>query len=118
MILTLEPGSYPENHHLNSQFQNRPRFGQRSNTEPPLNGYNNGQNLYPSNAYQQSVVTVNTASGGSYNTDPWGYSTDPSSEDSSIDRRDQSMKAETTDGYGYGVQFGNATQPQLANGLN
>ncbi|KAI9784752.1 MAG: hypothetical protein M1839_001482 [Geoglossum umbratile] len=112
------PESYPENHHLNSQFQNRPRFAQRSNTEPPLNGYNNGQNLYPSNAYQQSVDTVNTASGGSYNTDPWGYSTDPSSEDSSIDRRDQGMKAETTDGYGYGVQFGTATQPQLANGLN
>ncbi|KAI9769350.1 MAG: hypothetical protein M1840_004051 [Geoglossum simile] len=109
------PESHGENHHSNSpHFQNRPRFGQRGNTEPPLNS--SGQNFYPSNAHQQSVDTVNTVSGGSYNTDPWGYSTDPSSEDSSIDRRDQGMKVGTADSYG--VQFGNAAQPQLANGLN
>jgi hypothetical protein len=28
------------------------------------------------------------------------------------------MKVETADSYGYGVQFGSAVQPQLANGLH
>ncbi|KAH0544193.1 hypothetical protein FGG08_001638 [Glutinoglossum americanum] len=111
--------SLNENHNsINPYYQYRPRFGQRVHTEPPASAHSNGQNFYPSAAYQQSVDTVNTASGGSYNTDPWGYSTDPSSEDSSIDRKDQGIKAEPADSHGYGIQFGNTAQPQLTNSLN
>jgi hypothetical protein len=117
-VLTLKiRRSFGENHNsINPHYQNRPRFGQRVNTEPPASAHSNGQSFYPSAIYQQSVDTVNTASGGSYSTDPWGYSTDPSSEDSSIDRRDQGMKIETADGYG--TQLGTAAQPEFASGLN
>lgn len=50
-----------------------------------LTRYNNGQGVYPAHGYPQSFDTVATGnSNGS--SEPWGNSTDPSSENSSIDR--------------------------------
>ena len=61
----------------------------------------NHQNLYPAHGYHQSYDTVASASGNeSHNTDPWGNSTDPSSENSSIDRVQQASKPEPADMYG------------------
>ncbi|KAH0562280.1 hypothetical protein GP486_003025 [Trichoglossum hirsutum] len=112
-----QPESFGESHNsIGAHYQNRPRFGQRVNTEPPVGAYSNGQNVYPSAVYQQSADTVNTASGGSHSTDPWAYSTDPSSEDSSIDRRDQGMKVETVDSYGHGTQLGTVAQSEFVGG--
>ncbi len=71
------------------------------NSEPALNSYNNSQGVYPSHGYQQSQDTVTTGvSSGSHGTDQWGNSTDPSSENSSIDRIQQAGKPDTGDNYG------------------
>ncbi|KAI9830766.1 MAG: hypothetical protein M1826_004399 [Phylliscum demangeonii] len=73
----------------------RPRFGGRIATEtppppppPPHHGGSYpGHAVYPSPAYQRSYDTVTSASGtGSNNTETWNTSTDPSSENSSIER--------------------------------
>lgn len=65
----------------NGYYPNRARYP-RTASEPH---YNNGQGVYPVPGNQQSYETVTTAS-GSGNSDPAGYSTDPSSENSSVDR--------------------------------
>ncbi len=58
-------------------------------------GYN-GQRPYPQHGYHQSHDTVNTGyTNGSDSTGPWANSTDPSSENSSIDK----VKPPMQDGY-------------------
>ncbi|KAL8950763.1 MAG: hypothetical protein Q9222_003218 [Ikaeria aurantiellina] len=77
------------------------RFGQRVHSDPALYG-NNSQGLYPAHGYHQSYDTMASASGNeSHNTDPWGNSTDPSSENSSIDRVQQAPKPDPAETYGF-----------------
>jgi len=87
----------------NGYFPNRARYP-RTASEPH---FNNGQNVYPVPGNQQSYETVTTASGSGSSADPAGYSTDPSSENSSVDRiAPQKDPAET---YGFNG-FGNNPQ--------
>ncbi|KAL8737868.1 MAG: hypothetical protein Q9181_001271 [Wetmoreana brouardii] len=87
------------------------RAGQRVNSDPALYG-TNSQGLYPAHVYHQSYDTVASASGNeSHNTDPWGNSTDPSSENSSIDRVPQAPKPDSAETYGFNG-FGGAPQFQ------
>lgn len=66
----------------NGYHPNRARYP-RTATEPH---FNNGGGVYPVNGNQQSYETVTTASGSGSSADPAGYQTDPSSENSSVDR--------------------------------
>lgn len=92
---------------------NRRRFGPRNNSDPALYGHNGSQEVYPSHAQQMSYDTVGSASNGSHATDQWGNSTDPSSENSSIDRVQAPTKVVKPDlgetygfnGFGGGPQF-------------
>ena len=82
--------------------QQRPRgYSGRMPSEPAMNGGRPyGQ---PQHGYHQSYDTVNTGyTNGSDSTGPWANSTDPSSENSSIDRNMAMNKPQTPmDGYGY-----------------
>lgn len=82
--------------------QQRPRgYSSRMQSEPSMNGGRPyGQ---PQHGYHQSHDTVNTGyTNGSDSTGPWANSTDPSSENSSIDRNMATNKPQTPmDGYGY-----------------
>ncbi|KAF2234525.1 hypothetical protein EV356DRAFT_532834 [Viridothelium virens] len=100
----------------------RHRYGQRLNSDPTLSRYNNpNQNpnpnpshgVYPSHGYHQSYDTVNTGmSNGSESTGQWANSTDPSSENSSIDRvNPPSSKQEPQETYGL-TGFGGAPNLQ------
>lgn len=105
------PDSYIDNY---GGSPNQPGYGrrvsQRVSSDPALYG-TNSHSLYPAHGYHQSYDTVASASGNeSHNTDPWGNSTDPSSENSSIDRV-QVPKPESVDTYGFNG-FGGAPQFQ------
>jgi len=101
----------------------RGRFSQRMNSDPSGYGMGNGnQNLPPNNPYQYppyqqsrgslgSGLGGGSASGGSYNTDPWGNSTDPSSENSSLDR----IKADSNEMVGGQGAYGQSGQPYTNN---
>ncbi|TAQ83687.1 hypothetical protein B7494_g7988 [Chlorociboria aeruginascens] len=67
----------------NGYYPNRARYPARTASEPHIS---NGQGVYPLPGNQQSYETVTTASGSGSSADPAGYSTDPSSENSSVDR--------------------------------
>lgn len=80
-------------------------------SDPALHGQNS-QSVYPSHGNQQSYDTVASASAyGSGATDPWGNSTDPSSENSSIDRVQPPPKPDGGEQYGFSG-FGGAPQYQ------
>ncbi len=112
------PDSYIENYatppshygSVNGNGYNR-RFGPRNHSDPALYGHATGQGIYPSHGHQQSYDTVATASNGSHATDQWGNSTDPSSENSSIDRVQPAAKPELGEAYGFNG-FGGAPQFQ------
>ena len=108
------PGSYADNNgHSPTHFGHGRRFGQgqRVVSDPALYGQNN-QGVYPSHGYQQSYDTVASASvNGSGATEPWGNSTDPSSENSSIDRVQPASKPDVAEQYGLNG-FGGAPQFQ------
>lgn len=89
----------------NGYYPNRARYP-RTASEPQFNS--GGQGVYPMPGVQQSYETVTTASGSGSSADPAGYSTDPSSENSSMDRVAPPQKdpAET---YGFNG-FGNTPQ--------
>ena len=108
--LGTRPRSYADNHG-HSPNQSR-RFGQASRvvSDPALYGQNS-HGVYPSHGYQQSYDTVASASNGSGATDQWGNSTDPSSENSSIDRVQPAPKPELGEQYGFNG-FGGAPQFQ------
>lgn len=66
--------------------------------------------IYPTQGYQRSYDTVASASGtGSNVTDQWGNSTDPSSENSSIDRMQPAPKPDLGEVYGFSG-FGGAPE--------
>jgi len=80
----------------------------RMQSDPGYNRYSNGgQYVYPTQGYQQSRDTVNTGGSGSQS-DP--YSTDPSSENSSIERATPVGKPDLGEQYGFTGFGGN---PQL-----
>lgn len=62
------------------------RFSQRLQGEPLANGHSNRQAVYPVHGHQQSRDTFNTGESSGSQSEPWGNSTDPSSENSSIDK--------------------------------
>ncbi|KAI9679999.1 MAG: hypothetical protein M1817_005014 [Caeruleum heppii] len=89
-------GQHPSAHHPHGPYYNGPPTG----NAPPL---------YPTHGYQQSYDTVATsASGsGSHATDAWGNSTDPSSDNSSLDRIPEAPKPDLGEEYGF-TGFGEA----------
>ncbi|KAL2048486.1 hypothetical protein N7G274_000398 [Stereocaulon virgatum] len=112
------PESYAENSGTFHDSYGSSRRGiQRNQSEPMLygqsnvqsNGSSNAQGIYPSHAHQQSYDTVGTASYGSDGTHQWGNSTDPSSENSSIDRVQPPQKPDLGEVYGFNG-FGGAPQ--------
>lgn len=68
------------------QYNAGRRLGPRNHSDPTLYGHNGHQGVYPTHGQQPSYDTVNTASNQSHATDQWGNSTDPSSENSSVDK--------------------------------
>ena len=72
----------------------RARYPARTASEP----FVNGQGFYPGN--QQSYETVTTASGSGSSGEPAGYQTDPSSENSSMDRI-AALPGHPAESYGY-----------------
>jgi hypothetical protein len=104
----------------NGYYPNRARFP-RASTEPH---YGHGQGVYPAAGNQPSYETVTTASGSGSSSEPAGYSTDPSSDNSSLDRiAGVGMKEPSEnyglDGFGANPQFappGHALEPYVSNG--
>ncbi|KFZ04197.1 hypothetical protein V502_10333 [Pseudogymnoascus sp. VKM F-4520 (FW-2644)] len=77
------PDSYYDNNNSNNgYFPNRSRYP-RNDSEPALNTM---AGVYPPNGNAQSYETVTTAAGSGSSGEPLGYSTDPSSDNSSFDR--------------------------------
>ncbi|KAL8694428.1 MAG: hypothetical protein Q9218_000920 [Villophora microphyllina] len=97
------PDSYIDGYGGNpSQLAYGRRVNQRVNSDPTLYGSNAAPNVYPTHGYHQSYDTVASGSGNeSHNTDPWGNTTDPSSENSSIDRVQQAPKSDLAETYGF-----------------
>ena len=96
------PDSYIENHqNFPAHSQQSRRSGPRTHSDPALygNGHNN-HGVYPTHGYQQSYDTVTSAT-PSHGTDPWGNSTDPSSENSSVDKIQQAPKPDLGETYGF-----------------
>ena len=93
----------------------RRRFGPRNYSDPTLYGRHGEQGMYQSHNHQQSYDTVGTTSNGSHFTDQGGNSTDPSSENSSIDKFQAPPpappKQDLGDAYGFNG-FGGAPQFQ------
>lgn len=96
----MRPDSYIDNGLNNGYLPNRAKYP-RTASEPQFNS----GGVYPSPGAQQSYENVTTTSGSS---DPAGYTTDPSSENSSIDRM-QAVPREPVDNYGFNG-FGNIHQ--------
>jgi len=90
----------------NGYHPNRARYP-RTASEPH---FNSGQGIYPGPGNQQSYETVTTAS-GSGSSDPVGYSTDPSSENSSVDRIPPPPQKDLGEVYGFNG-FGGTPQYQ------
>ena len=107
------PDSVIDNYgNVPTQYGSGRRFGPRNHSDPALYGHNNStQGIYPSHGHQQSYDTVASASNGSHATDQWGNSTDPSSENSSIDRVQTAPKPDLGEAYGFNG-FGGAPQIQ------
>ena len=112
------PESYADNYGSSQDaYGSGRRFNQRNQSDPMLygqsnaqpNGPSNGQGIYPLHAHQQSYDTVGTASYGSDGTHQCGNSTDPSSENSSIDRVQPPQKFDLGEVYGFNG-FGGAPQ--------
>ena len=104
--ISSRPDSYIDSYsNQPAQTTQGRRFGPRNHSDPALYGHNS-QGVYPSHGYQQSYDTV-TSGTGSHGTEPWGNSTDPSSENSSIDKIHQVPKPEAGENYGL-TGFGGA----------
>jgi hypothetical protein len=113
---------YDNNNNNNGYFPNRARYPRNE----PDQTMNNGAGVYPPNGNAQSYETVTTAAGSGSSGEPLGYSTDPSSDNSSFDRVPPISKVEynpqsngqynggNANGYGYqnNQQFAAGATPQ------
>jgi len=74
----------------NGAHNPRNRFGPRQHSDPALNRFNSNNapagGVYPTPTYGQSRDTINTGGSNGSASEQWNPSTDPSSENSSIDR--------------------------------
>lgn len=111
-VSPVRPDSLIENYGAPpNQYIGSRRFSQRVNSDTALSGQTH-QNGYPPYAYQQSLDTGGSSSANESNgTDQWGNSTDPSSENSSIDKAQQPVKPDLGEIYGFNG-FGGAPQFQ------
>ena len=110
------PESYADNFGNSQVGQNggNRRFGARTHSDPALYG-SHANGVYPNHNYQQSYDTVTslTTASGSHSAEPWSNSTNPSSENSSIDRvppHSQAQKPDLGEVYGFN---GFGAGPQL-----
>ena len=111
-MINSRPDSYADNYGPSqSQYGGNRRFNQRNQSDPMLYGHSHGQAVYTSHGHQQSYDTVGSTSYGSHGTDQGGNSTDPSSENSSIDRIQPPPKPDLGEVYGFNG-FGGAPQFQ------
>jgi hypothetical protein len=128
----FRPESYAENRGLNNGMSRPDSY--YDNNSRPSNGYypsraryprtasepqfNNATGIYPVQGVQQSYETVTTASGSGSSGDPLGYSTDPSSDNSSLDRIQPPSVPEHSfaNGLNYGVTQNNQVANYVPNG--
>ncbi len=106
------PDSYYDNNARpsNGYYPSRARYP-RTASEPQ---FNSGAGIYPVHGIQQSYETVTTASGSGSSGDPLGYSTDPSSDNSSLDRVQPPAPPEHN--YSVGLNgYGGAQNNQMVN---
>lgn len=104
------PDSYYDNNNQNNgYFPNRSRYP-RNDSEPALNTIAGG--VYPPNGNAQSYETVTTAAGSGSSGEPLGYSTDPSSDNSSFDRVAPISKADYGNNSPSNGQYGYQGQQQ------
>jgi hypothetical protein len=75
----------------------------------------NGNGVYPVQQYQQSRDTVNTNGSNGSHSEP--YSTDPSSENSSIERSVGAMKPDMGEQYGFNGFGGTPIQEEYHQGM-
>lgn len=90
----------------------------RMQSDPGWNRYphgNGGNGVYPVQGYQQSRDTVNTNGSNGSHSEP--YSTDPSSENSSIERSAGAMKPDMGEQYGFNGFGGTPIQEELHSGI-
>ena len=89
------------------------RFGPRNHSDHMLYANSNNNGTYYNHSYQPSydANTTGSGSGASHGTEPWSNSTDPSSENSSIDKVQQSANPDLAETYGFSG-FGGAPQLQ------
>lgn len=89
--------SYVDNTHGSpaAPGPSRNRLAQRVQPDMMLHRYNNGH------GYNGSRDTVTTGVSNGSQSEPWGYSTDPSSENSSIDKPHPAPRADYDEQYGY-----------------
>lgn len=99
------PDSYYENNYNNNGYYPNRQRHPRTPFEPMSN---NNSGVYPPNGNPQSYETVTTASGSGSSGEPLGYSTDPSSENSSFDRIPAASRPEYNEGYNGYPQNGQA----------
>lgn len=82
----------------------------RMQTEPYVNGRGGAdRNVYPMPNNHRSYETVASGSGSGSLGEPAGYQTDPTSDNSSIDRRSPPKRQEPVNDYG--ISFGQSVQP-------
>jgi len=97
-------------------YENGRRYS-RQQSEPHLNRANGARNVYPMSNSYQSHETV--ASGSGSGSEPAGYLTDPSSENSSLGRRSPPKRHETGQDYGNRLnQHGQDNRSYAPSGLS
>lgn len=106
------PDSFIDSYAANSgQYPGSRRLSQRLHSDPTSPGQSNPPG-FPSHSYQQSLDASGSSSANeSHGTDQWGNFTDPSSENSSIDKVQQAPKPDLAEIYGFSG-FGGAPQFQ------
>ncbi|KAF2874914.1 hypothetical protein BDV95DRAFT_603698 [Massariosphaeria phaeospora] len=93
----------------------RAQYNNRMQNDPRWNRGSNGQNVFPNHNYQQSRDTVHTNGSNGSHSDPYG--TDPSSENSSIERGPPITRADMGEQYGFQGFGGNPILEEYGNGI-
>lgn len=104
------PDSFIETYGASNQYPNSRRLSQRVNSDTALPSQNNSH-VYPYGYQQPTEASGSSSANESHGTDQWGNLTDPSSENSSIDKVQQAPKPDLGEIYGFSG-FGGAPQFQ------